>query len=136
MCCTNLLQMVITLSFPYVNTTARAVAMGLLRGGYQGVSGGLRSTIIPSFYGRQHMGRIQGVQSSLTMMGTALGPLLLGLGHDYWGAYNPVIRRLAVCPAVLSVLVLCLLKKPVHPKDKGQGKGGAETPDSMYAQTP
>lgn len=97
---TNLLQVGITFSFPYVNTTGRAVAMGLTRGMYQGISGGLRSTIIPSFYGRGHMGRIQGVQSSLTMMGTALGPLLLGLGHDYWGAYSPVIRRLAVCPAV------------------------------------
>ena len=57
---TNVLQFFITLSFPLINTTPRAVAMGITRGIYQGVSGGLRSTIIPSFYGRQHMGQIQG----------------------------------------------------------------------------
>jgi MFS family permease len=128
-CGTNLLQFGITLAFPFVSTTPRAIAMGLTRGIYQGVSGGLRSTIIPSFYGREHMGRIQGVQSSLTMAGTALGPLLLGLGHDYWGAYSPVLIRLAVLPAVLSVLVFCFLKKPVHPAEKD--RKGEE--DSMYA---
>ena len=31
---------------------------------------------------------------------------------------------------VLSMLVLCLLKKPVHPMDTGKGE---ETPVSMYA---
>jgi cyanate permease len=77
------------------------------------------------------MGRIQGVQSSLTMAGTALGPLLLGLGHDYWGAYEPVLTRLAILPAVLSVLVFCFLKKPEHPANK-QCSGDA---DSMYASS-
>lgn len=130
-CATNILQCGITLSFPHVSTTPRAIVMGITRGIYQGTSGGLRSTIIPNFYGRQHMGRIQGVQSSLTMAGTALGPLLLGLGHDYWGAYEPVLTRLAILPAVLSVLVFCFLKKPEHPANK-QCSGDA---DSMYASS-
>lgn len=130
---TNVLQFFITLSFPLISTTPRAVAMGITRGIYQGVSGGLRSTIIPSFYGRQHMGRIQGVQSSLTMAGTALGPLLLGLGHDYWGAYEPVLLRLAVLPAMLSVLVFCFLKKPVHPADKKQN---SDDTNSIYGASP
>lgn len=134
-CGTNILQFGITLAFSHVNTTPRAIAMGVTRGIYQGVSGGLRSTIIPSFYGRQHMGRIQGVQSSLTMAGTALGPLLLGLGHDYWGAYEPVLMRLAILPAVLSVLVFCFLKKPQHPADR-KNSLSSDDADSMYATGP
>ena len=74
-----------------------------------------------------------GVQSSLTMAGTALGPLLLGLGHDYWGAYEPVLLRLAVLPAMLSVLVFCFLKKPVHPVDQRQSSDDAK---SIYGASP
>ena len=128
---TNLLQMCITLVFPYINTTPRAVAMGITRGVYQGTAGGLRSTIIPNFFGRRHMGRLQGVQSSLTMAGTALGPLLIGLGHDHWDAYNPALRRLAILPGAVAVLVLCFLRKPVHTLDRAAGES-----QSIYSPRP
>lgn len=35
-CATNILQCGITLSFPHVSTTPRAIAMGITRGIYQG----------------------------------------------------------------------------------------------------
>ena len=57
-------------------------------------------------------------------------PLMARLGHDYYGAYNPVLRRLAVLPAALSVLFFCFLKRPVHPLDRGKSAEGA----SIYAR--
>lgn len=81
----NLLQCLIILSMPHINSTPRAIAMGLTRGIYQGVNGPLRSTLIPMFFGRKHIGKIQGVQTMIQIAGTAIGPLLLGIGHAVTG---------------------------------------------------
>ena len=62
---TNFMQFVITLTFPFVNTTSRAVAMGVARGIYQGLSQAVQVTVIPRYYGREHLGRIQGVLRGL-----------------------------------------------------------------------
>ena len=52
--------------------------MGVTRGLYQGISMGFGATIIPKYYGRAHLGEIQGFYQSVMMAGTALGPLVLG----------------------------------------------------------
>ena len=61
---------------------------------------------------------VQGFYQSVMMAGTALGPLVLGLGHDYYGLYSPVLVRLAVLPLTLFLLVLAYLERPTHPLDR------------------
>jgi MFS family permease len=79
----------------------------------------MTATIIPSYYGRTHLGAIQGLLTGLLISGTALGPLLLGWGHDYYGSYSYVLVRMAVLPAMLIVLFLNFLERPTHPLDRG-----------------
>ena len=75
---------------------------GLTRGVYQGTNGPLRSTLIPSFFGRKHIGQIQGIQTMIQISGTAFGPLLLGIGHALTGEYASTLRGLCVLPATLG----------------------------------
>lgn len=72
MAAANFLQFLITITFPFMNTNATAVTMGVARGLYQGLKQGVETAITPRFYGRQHIGKIQGVQRMVAIAGKYL----------------------------------------------------------------
>jgi MFS family permease len=98
------------LALPHVTTIAhvmlQAVAMG--------VAGGFVMVVFFSFwgkaYGRTHLGRIQGVAQALTVVASAIGPLLLALSVEGTGSYAAAFYTLA---AALTLLVLAALIVPV-----------------------
>ena len=55
--------------------------------------------------------------------GTAVGPLLLGLGHDHYGAFAPVLMRFAVLPATIGFAAQAFLRRPVHPREATFARG-------------
>lgn len=102
-----------------------AIAMGLLAGALlslpwlravwqvdifavvMGVSGGFVIVIFFSFwaraYGRAQLGRIQGTAQMLTVLASALGPLLLAKCHAWTGSYATVFYVVAAVVALLGV---------------------------------
>ena len=98
------------LALPHVTTIThvmlQAVAMG--------VAGGFVMVVFFSFwgkaYGRTHLGRIQGVAQALTVVASAIGPLLLALCAETTGSYAAAFYALA---AALALLVLAALIVPV-----------------------
>jgi cyanate permease len=46
-------------------------------------------------YGRRHLGRIQGTAQAMTVLASALGPLLLAWWIDRTGSYAAMFRILA-----------------------------------------
>jgi hypothetical protein len=76
---------------------AHAVAMGF--------AGGFIMVVFFSFwgraYGRAHLGRIQGAAQAMTVVASAVGPLLLALWSQAAGSY-------AVALCVLAVVVVAL----------------------------
>jgi MFS family permease len=78
---------------------AQAVAMG--------IAGGFVMVVFFSFwgraYGRAHLGRIQGAAQAMTVVASALGPLLLALSVNATGSYATAFYALAGVVAVLAV---------------------------------
>lgn len=87
----------------HVTTVAHVMAQAVA----MGIAGGFVMVVFFSFwgraYGRDHLGRIQGAAQALTVMGSALGPLLLALFVDATGSYAAGFYTLAVAVALLAI---------------------------------
>ncbi len=87
---------------PHVTTVAhvmvQAVAMGIV--------GGFIMVVFFSFwgraYGRDHLGRIQGAAQAMTVLASAVGPLMLALSVDATGSYATAFYALAGGVAALG----------------------------------
>jgi MFS family permease len=71
-----------------------------------GLSGGLVMVLFfsvwPRVFGRRHLGRIQGAAQALTVLASALGPLLLAWCVDISGSYAAMFRILAAVIAAIA----------------------------------
>jgi len=65
----------------------------------------------PRYFGRRHLGSIQGAAQTIGVVGASLGPLPLGLGFDRLGSYTLTLYLLAVLP-VACACTLLLLRPP------------------------
>jgi MFS family permease len=90
-------------ALPHVTTrthvSAWATAMGL--GG--GLVMVLFFSVWPRLYGRRHLGRIQGAAQALTVLASAVGPLLLAWCVEWTGSYAAMFRILAVVIAAVAI---------------------------------
>jgi hypothetical protein len=68
-------------------------------------------------FGRAHLGKIQGAAQVLTVLASALGPVLLALGARAGGSYSATF--LALAPVVVVLAVACMLIRP--PSAVGSG---------------
>jgi len=57
-------------------------------------------------YGFAHLGRIQGAAQMLTVLASAIGPLLFAKCVELTGSYMPVLRVLAPTVALLGIAAL------------------------------
>lgn len=91
--------------------TAIAIAFGVL----WGISGGFERITLnyvwPSFFGRQSLGSIKGSGMTVTVLGSALGPLPFGLAYDYFAGYEEILLMSIILP-VMGMAAALLAKKP------------------------
>ena len=96
------------IALPHVSSfgavMAWAVAMGL--GG--GLVMVLFFSVWPAVFGRRHLGRIQGAAQALTVLASALGPLLLAWCVDMTGSYAVMFRILAGVIVLTAVTALAI----------------------------
>ncbi len=69
------------------------------------------SCMWPRYFGRRHLGSIQGAAQSIGVVGASIGPLPLGLAFDLFGSYTGTLYLLAALP-VLCAFMLLFLKPP------------------------
>jgi MFS family permease len=83
------------LALPHVNTMPMAMAWAVM----MGIGGGLVMVLFfsvwPRVYGRRHLGRIQGVAQAMTVLASAVGPLLLAACVEMTGSYSAMFYVLA-----------------------------------------
>jgi len=91
------------LALPHVETEAHVTAYAVV----MGLAGGFVMVVFFSFwgraYGRLHLGRIQGAAQVLTVLASAVGPLLLARCVEETGSYAMAFHLLAVVVAGLAV---------------------------------
>jgi MFS family permease len=68
--------------------------------------------IWPRYFGRRHLGSIQGTGQMIGVIGASLGPLPVGFAIDYIGDSLVTIRYLALYPLIISFLTIFFLKPP------------------------
>lgn len=74
----------------------------------------------PRYFGRKHLGSIQGTGQMIVIFGASLGPLPLGFALDMWGEYDTMLRLLALIPAAISIAVALLMPHPQAPPVEGE----------------
>ncbi len=86
------------------------ITLVLIFGIVLGISSGLirilGSVVWAMYFGRQHLGSITGFTTMITITGSAMGPMPLGIGRDLLGSYNLALIISAVIPLLLGILGL------------------------------
>jgi MFS family permease len=99
-------------ALPHVSTQAHVAIYAAV----MGLAGGFVIVIFFSYwsaaYGRKHLGKIQGVAQSLTVIASALGPLLLAETVSRTGSYASIFYLLTVVVLVLGLLAW-VVKTPI-----------------------
>jgi MFS family permease len=89
-----------------------------------GLAGGFVMVVFFSFwgraYGRAHLGRIQGAAQILTVLASAVGPLLLAQCVAWTGSYATAFYALAVVVAALAC-ASALVRMPYIPVSSADG---------------
>jgi MFS transporter, OFA family, oxalate/formate antiporter len=79
------------------------IVYGIVLGTMQGMSGAIGSTVFAHYFGRAHHAAIKGTVSTITVAGTAAGPLLFSLGNDLAGTYRPALMVAALPPLAIAL---------------------------------
>ena len=86
----------------YLSGPQAVAPYGLLLGLRTGIFGSLQGNVFAYYFGRKHLGSIKGWVSSALVVGSAVGPLVFGLGFDLLGSYTLTVVVCAVPPLVLA----------------------------------
>jgi cyanate permease len=97
------LLMIALLALPFLRTVPQVMLWAV----FMGVAGGFVIVIFFSFwsrtFGRAHLGKIQGAAQMMTVLASAVGPLMLAQCVRLTGSYTPVFLLLAAVVALLAV---------------------------------
>ena len=96
------------IALPALTTVAQVDAFAVV----MGLAGGFVIVIFFSFwaeaFGRAHLGRIVGTAQMMTVLASAIGPLLLAQCHALTGSYASVFYVLAGVVALLAIAAWCV----------------------------
>ncbi|HJR61453.1 MAG TPA: MFS transporter [Vicinamibacterales bacterium] len=101
-------------ALPFVGTMAHVLAWAVA----MGLGGGLVMVLFFSVwgrvFGRLHLGRIQGVAQALTVLASAVGPLMVAWCLEWTGSYTAVFQILSavIGAAALAALLVSLPDAP------------------------
>ena len=91
------------LALPHVSSTAQALAWAVMMGLGGGLVMVLFFSVWPRVFGRRQLGRIQGVAQAMTVLASAVGPLLLAACVEMTGRYSAMFYLLAATVGVCAV---------------------------------
>ena len=88
-----------------VDDLPSAIVFGVLFGVCNAAMHAHFTFVWPRFFGRRHLGSIQGVNQMAAVIGASAGPIPLGLGYDHLGGYGGTLVALAAIPVMCAVAV-------------------------------
>lgn len=95
----------------FLQSVELAFLYGIILGATMGLVGTVSSVIWAMYFGRRHLGSITGVTATISIVGSALGPMPLGIARDLLGSYNTALTISTGLPLLLGVVSL-FVKRP------------------------
>ena len=92
-------------------TPGLAIAYAVVLGAAGGASRSVTATLLPRWFGVDHIGSIQGLATFITVAASALGPVTYALARGWFDGYAGASLVLAAIPLVVGLVGLSL--KPV-----------------------
>ena len=96
----------------FVTDGVTAVAYAVVFGLNNAFSMTMFGYLWPRYFGRLHLGAIQGTGQMIGVVGASLGPLPVGVAFDLVGSAELTLRLLALYPVLAAVLALLFLRTP------------------------
>ncbi|MEM7428988.1 MAG: MFS transporter, partial [Pseudomonadota bacterium] len=95
-----------------VTSFSSGIVYALLFGLNNALSMTMFGYVWPRYFGRKHLGSIQGTGQMVGVFGASLGPLPVGLAYDYLGDPVMTLKLLAIYPFAAAVLSILFLRAP------------------------
>ena len=92
-----------------------AIVFSILFGLCNGAMHAHFTFVWPKFFGRRHLGSIQGVNQMAAVIGASVGPIPLGLGYDHFGGYGDTLVALAAIPVMCAIAVVFMRTPRLEP---------------------
>ena len=103
------------LALPLVQTLLHVYLYATVMGAAGGVIALVFFAVWGQVFGRRDVGRIQGIAQMLTVLASALGPLLFASCWEHMGSYVPVFLALAPVAVALAVTCWCVRLPDAEP---------------------
>jgi sugar phosphate permease len=91
---------------PHLQGIPSALGYGAVLGFTSGLQMTVGSVVWAKYFGRRHLGSITGLASLITIGGSALGPMPMGIARDLLGSYTLALTIAAALPLVLGFVAL------------------------------
>ena len=100
------------LALPQIGTMPMAMVWAVMMGLGGGLVMVLFFSVWPRVYGRRQLGRIQGAAQAMTVLASAVGPLLLAACVEMTGSYAAMFYMLAAAVAIVAGAALLTTMPP------------------------
>jgi sugar phosphate permease len=107
-----LLLAVTTVTATRVDDVGTALAYGVLFGANNAANITFFGYMWARYFGRRHLGSIQGAGQMIGVVGASAGPLPLAISFDLTGGYQEAMLMLAALPLICAILALFLREPP------------------------
>lgn len=98
----------------FLLTNVNSFTLGIIFGVLWGIGGGIEritlNIVWSNYFGRKYLGSISGIAMMVMVIGSACGPLPLGIGFDKFQSYNESLFLL-IFP-IIGIVSSVLAKKP------------------------
>jgi MFS family permease len=101
---------------PHLASTSQVMGWAMTMGASGGLVMVLFFSVWPRVFGRRHLGRIQGVAQAMTVLASAVGPLLLAWCVEATGSYAAMFNLLAGTIAVTAFAALIVSVPDAKPE--------------------
>ena len=109
MLCGGLVVMTASLiSITLVSGLKSAIVFAIIFGINNGVTMTFFGFLWPRYFGRKHLGSIQGIGQMVGIIGASIGALPLAIAIDRLGEFDLTLQLLAILPVIAAVLALFL----------------------------
>ncbi|MDH3669109.1 MAG: MFS transporter [Paracoccaceae bacterium] len=95
-----------------VTDLTSAIAYAVVFGLNNACSMTLFGYIFPRYFGRKHLGSIQGTGQTILVIGASIGPPLIGYWAEAAGGFETPLRLAAIYPLVAALIAALFLRTP------------------------